>query len=118
MKCVASKGSDEAMINNKLKGATPGSRKHTSAGQGLINISVIPETGESWDGWCTGGSCVAALPPLGQGFTNTSVITETGEGWEGLVVCPVLSTYLSSLRQERGGRGWWCVLCYQHICHH
>ena len=39
-----------------LKGATPGPRKQTSAGQGLINISVTTETGESWEGRCAGVS--------------------------------------------------------------
>ena len=39
-----------------FKGATPGPRKQTSAGQGLTNISVITETGESWEGRCAGVS--------------------------------------------------------------
>ena len=40
----------------RLKGATPGTRKQTSAGQGLTNISVITETGESWEDRCAGVS--------------------------------------------------------------
>ena len=40
----------------RLKGATPGPRKPTSAGQGLIHRSVTTETGESWEGRCAGVS--------------------------------------------------------------
>ena len=43
-------------VRNHVKGATPGPRKETSAGQGLINISVVTETGESWEGRCAGVS--------------------------------------------------------------
>ena len=39
-----------------VKGATPGPRKQTSAGQGLTNISVTTENGESWEGRCAGVS--------------------------------------------------------------
>ena len=39
-----------------VKGATPGPRKQTSAGQGLIHISVTTETGDSWEGRCAGVS--------------------------------------------------------------
>ena len=42
---------------------------------------------------------------------NISVIIEIEERWEGLVVCPVLSTYLSSLRQERDGRASGALVC-------
>ena len=42
--------SDRPMLKAQL---TPGPRKQTSAGQGLINISVITDTGESWEGRCT-----------------------------------------------------------------
>ena len=45
-----------------LKGATPGPRRQTSAGQGLTNISVITETGESWEGRCAGVSRSAKSP--------------------------------------------------------
>ena len=45
-----------------FKGATPGPRKQTSAGQGLINISVTTETGESWEGRCAGVSRSAKSP--------------------------------------------------------
>ena len=44
------------VVGRLLKGATPGPRKQTSAGQGLINISVITETSESWEGRCAGVS--------------------------------------------------------------
>ena len=43
-------------VANVLKGATPDPRKQTSAGQGLINISVTTETGDSWEGRCAGVS--------------------------------------------------------------
>ena len=42
-------------VRTHVKGATPGPRKQTSAGQGPINLSVTTETGESWEGllrWC------------------------------------------------------------------
>ena len=39
-----------------LEGATPGPRKQTSVGRGLINISVITETGDNWEGRCAGVS--------------------------------------------------------------
>ena len=39
-----------------VKGATAGPRKQTSAGQGLIHISVTTETGESCEGRCAGVS--------------------------------------------------------------
>ena len=48
--CLAS------IVEKAVKGATPGPRKQTSAGQGLINISVTTETGESWEGQCAGVS--------------------------------------------------------------
>ena len=39
-----------------VKGAAPGARKQTSAGQGLINIAVPTEAGASWEGRCAGMS--------------------------------------------------------------
>ena len=44
------------------KGATPDPRKQTSAGQGFRNISVITETGESWEGQCSSVSGSAKSP--------------------------------------------------------
>ena len=38
------------LISLVVKGATPGPRKQTSAGQGVVNISVITETRERWEG--------------------------------------------------------------------
>ena len=43
----------------KLKVQLQAPGKQTHAGQGLINISVITETGESWEDWCAGVSCRA-----------------------------------------------------------
>ena len=122
----------------RVKGATQG--------QGVINISVITETGERWEGQCPDVSCVASLLYLGQGVINISVITETGERWEGQ--CPGVSCVASLLYLAQGvitisvitdtGERWgggggggavpWCVLCsipliswarcYHHICYH
>ena len=39
-----------------------GPRKQARAGQGLMNISVITETGESWEGRCA-GVCSRAEQP-------------------------------------------------------
>ena len=47
------------LVGPVVKGATPGPRKQTSAGQGLKNISVITETGERWEGRCAVVSCSA-----------------------------------------------------------
>ena len=45
-------------LPTELKGATPGPRKQTSAGEGLIKIPVITETGESWEGRYAGVSSI------------------------------------------------------------
>ena len=47
---------DSANYFYEVKGATLGPRKQNSAGQGPINISVITETGERWEGRCAGVS--------------------------------------------------------------
>ena len=39
-----------------IKGAFPGPRKQNSTEQSLTNISVITETGDSWEGRCAGVS--------------------------------------------------------------
>ena len=44
------------LLGPVVKGATLVPRKQTSAGQGLVNISVTTDTGESWEGRCAGVS--------------------------------------------------------------
>ena len=61
---LSQRGSKRGAFLFKVKGTTPGPRKQSSAGQGLIDISVITETGDSWEGWCSGVSRSAKSPEM------------------------------------------------------